>query len=1039
MAERNFLYKQLKKINPATTQQWPRVSIASLRNEIKKVLAEEAKTMFESKSKIQTFLTTPIHEASIITTADEFLPNLKYLNIIQNFIIEMKYNVNGEDTYRIIKNYDSIKNILNLIKQGYDEKTIETYGSDVETFYEFIKYGGDIELTWFDKNLYSKTNGGAYFKYFHLIKDLDLTRYQIYTKYQKINYEPCLYYAFSQAKVDDDTLDNLKFLIQEKHVLMRDLKNVSKSIGYNIEVTSTKSDNRAIVTNYNNNFENTIKLGLVDNHYFINEETNFTVEVITNKRDSRKRKLSSYTLIRKLYEFREKVLIPITIENINNHSHKIEFESNYKLRDLKIECKCKGEKKCNNYFNGVNICKYAEVQPYWERHSKFIFKGNFHILNDPNIGYRLCFVDLETFACDEDETNYYKDSDVLIQTHYPYCLSYSYSDEDTINHFYGENCVLNFLDSLKTDTVIITHNLAFDFRGFINHLHKLKTPIETGSKLKSIQCKYKNFHLAFKDNCAFLPFRLSSLPSMFNLQSGDKDVYPYTLINKNNHSDLIKLDIVLSHIKENKNDFIENCKKVNCLYENNLVDIKKYTIHYCNQDVNILKQSYLTFRSQILEITKLDILKLISLPQLADEYFKSKGVYNGCFKINGVAQDFIRKACHGGRVMCADNQKYHITNKKISDFDAVSLYPSAMHRLPGYLKGVPKLIKVETNWRGQDYYFVEIEITKIKLSRAFPLVSLKDENGIKNYTNDIIGQKIIVDKTTLEDLIEFHGIVFKFIRGYYFDEGFNSKIKEVIEFMFNERIKLKKEGNPLQNAYKLILNASYGKLIQKPIKKTKTFYEGKDYRNYIIRNCESIIDYYRINEKVICVNKSKSIINHYTGCHMASQVLSMSKRIMNEVMCLAEDNNLQIYYQDTDSMHIEAQHIQILSDKYKNKYQRELIGSKMGQFHSDFEVKSADKDYEINAIESIFLGKKAYVDKLEYKQNGEIKYDYHIRMKGMPSKIIKEFNEDIMKTYMNLYNNEKITLDMAKCCPLELTKTYRAINRIEFKRTLCFA
>ena len=38
----------------------------------------------------------------------------------------------------------------------------------------------------------------------------------------------------------------------------------------------------------------------------------------------------------------------------------------------------------------------------------------------------------------------------------------------------------------------------------------------------------------------------------------------------------------------------------------------------------------------------------------------------------------------------------------------------------------------------------------------------------------------------------------------------------------------------------------------------------------------------------------------------------MSKRIMNEVMCLAEDLGLNIYYQDTDSMHINYEEVEIL-------------------------------------------------------------------------------------------------------------------------------
>ena len=72
-------------------------------------------------------------------------------------------------------------------------------------------------------------------------------------------------------------------------------------------------------------------------------------------------------------------------------------------------------------------------------------------------------------------------------------------------------------------------------------------------------------------------------------------------------------------------------------------------------------------------------------------------------------------------------------------------------------------------------------------------------------------------------------------------------------------------------------------------------------------------------------------------------VLSMSKRIMNEVMCLAEDLGINIYYQDTDSMHIEHDKIQMLASEYKQIYHRELIGEDIiGCFHNDFdELKDA--------------------------------------------------------------------------------------------------
>lgn len=41
-------------------------------------------------------------------------------------------------------------------------------------------------------------------------------------------------------------------------------------------------------------------------------------------------------------------------------------------------------------------------------------------------------------------------------------------------------------------------------------------------------------------------------------------------------------------------------------------------------------------------------------------------------------------------------------------------------------------------------------------------------------------------------------------------------------------------------------------------------------------------------------------------------VLSMSKRIMNEVMCTAEDIGCKIYYQDTDSMQMSKEDVEKL-------------------------------------------------------------------------------------------------------------------------------
>ena len=83
---------------------------------------------------------------------------------------------------------------------------------------------------------------------------------------------------------------------------------------------------------------------------------------------------------------------------------------------------------------------------------------------------------------------------------------------------------------------------------------------------------------------------------------------------------------------------------------------------------------------------------------------------------------------------------------------------------------------------------------------------------------------------------------------------------------------------------------------------------------------------------------------------------------MNKVMCLADDNNINCYYQDTDSIHMDEDQVQPLAELFEQKYNQQLIGKKLGMFHSDFEFEGMK---DIRSIGLITLGKKSYIDKLE--------------------------------------------------------------------------
>ncbi len=161
----------------------------------------------------------------------------------------------------------------------------------------------------------------------------------------------------------------------------------------------------------------------------------------------------------------------------------------------------------------------------------------------------------------------------------------------------------------------------------------------------------------------------------------------------------------------------------------------------------------------------------------------------------------------------------------------------------------------------------------------------------------------------------------------------------------------------------------------------------------------------------------------------------MSKRIMNRVMCLAEDNGIDIFYQDTDSMHLPMEDVEKLAKLYKEKYRSDLIGKGMGQFETDFAMGQInkqdenstdnwDKKAEVYAVESFFLGKKFYLDVLESKnKRNETIIDHHIRAKGIPNDAILYYVEmeskdhkssihTVKDLYQGLLNGETHKFDL---------------------------
>ncbi|EAX75322.1 hypothetical protein TVAG_126800 [Trichomonas vaginalis G3] len=299
-----------------------------------------------------------------------------------------------------------------------------------------------------------------------------------------------------------------------------------------------------------------------------------------------------------------------------------------------------------------------------------------------------------------------------------------------------------------------------------------------------------------------------------------------------------------------------------------------------------------------------------------------------------------------------------------------------------------------------------------------------------------------VDHITLQDLIKYQGVKCEVLQGYYYDGNRDMRIRDEVKKLFELRLKYKKEENPLQEIIKLILNSIYGKTILSPIESKITIVNDKDAIRYAIRNYNHIVKFEGLDGSDKTIFKlTKSICRHFNFCPLGVNILSMSKRIMNEVFCTAEDMGLQIFYQDTDSMHLYNEDIPKLAAEFKKRYGRELIGKNLGQFHSDFAEITPGK--QSLAYKSIFCGKKTYIDLLTNDLN---EVAFHCRMKGVKQDVIAltanemfpeaiqcYYNEDknihipvgtydkdsefsLMKLYKALHDGQEIAFDLCKSC-----------------------
>ena len=373
--------------------------------------------------------------------------------------------------------------------------------------------------------------------------------------------------------------------------------------------------------------------------------------------------------------------------------------------------------------------------------------------------------------------------------HKPYCLCYS-NTEGISGSYYGHDCAKRFLEMLPNNSQCYAHNLSYDICFIIGHLDRvLDNPIIKDGRTMSIIGVYHRKMICFKDTYSIISTKLSNFPRMFNLETGVKEVFPYTYYTSDNTDENHTGDIVFAAMcipEEDREQFYENVRKIAAI-DDSTFDMRKYCEFYCKQDVNILQQGFEYFRKSLLEEFNLDAYDFVSISSIANRYMELNCYWpNGnLYDLSNKPRDFISRCVIGGRCMLADNQK-HMTDEPIVDFDAVSLYPSAMVRLYT-LEGMPKVLQpyqlsvdyllsrlftddqVEAdNTRWISGFFVHIEITRIGKPRHFPLIVFNKEfqqNDMEFERSANVCCDMYVDHIMLQDLITFQDCDIKVLRG----------------------------------------------------------------------------------------------------------------------------------------------------------------------------------------------------------------------------------------------------------------------------------
>ena len=911
-------------------------------------------------------------------------------------------------------------------------------------------------------------------------------------RYDLLSNKGCLYYAlFKHIEATDTSYfssEDLQVVFTDIHrtsLKLESVKYVAEQLKICIHLRFNDGfKNRITKINETENY--IVNIGFLADHYFLDYKINYTIYSVINyfnicckekdfgyiyrsinngkgygRDNTGKKFITTYDAVELFLKNKELYLedLPNIIEKSNSEIDKQSKATKITEEELSIAVSKIGEDQIYNY--------ETDLQNRQEKLEKRLEKDN--CLNSEWIEVSC---DLET---NTDKTTY---KIIAISSHYKL-------PNEKAKGFIGLDCITKFLQVMPNTCILYFHNTKFDISHFQGYFTDILEYVENDGRFIYQKAKYykKTFYII--DTMNYLSGSIKQLAEDFKLKNS-KELINYQLYNQLTSKELTtgkwfrNIDADFKTHYNNDPVFLENIERWKLKRVSNTEEYNSlgYLYEYGLVDVDILQQLYNIITKSIFDNFGIkmkfgienDYKLYPTISSVAREFSKKTECLDGVCSNKGVIREFIDGALVGGRTMLKNNEKVITNTASQAIIDYTSLYPSAMYRMGKYPIGKPSLIKSIEDV-GDNYFIVKIRVgSGISRPLNYPIISkiqkrhLIDIDGKRKllntrcFTNDFNnGEELIVDKFTLEDVIEFQGLNYQIVCGLCWLEGYNTKIKEVVKMCFEKRIELKKAGNTSgQTAYKLILNSLYGFTAEKPHLTKLNIINDDEIMKYILSHSKRVC----VASKIIGSNKyivksGEDINKHFNYNHIAVSILAYSKRLMNEVFNVAETNEIDIEYTDTDSLFLKTEDLQKLNDKYVEKYNRELINNtgELNTFKvdmSDFVVfkdgkynKTNCKEMKINCEDiiggkGIYLGKKTYLIEVLNKKDEDFT-GYIFSSKGITDTSLFYYCNKKQEDTGNPYNIKDLFLELSNNAYIEIDLCEGGNKyRVEYKNTASF-